>query len=107
MPLFPCMAYFSTLKMEAAGSSEMLVYIQCQIYSCEDPGAIEVRRSLSVTTTFSLWEFVLISSSNLKYKQTFSDFKEANVSVKSVHSVSVLWRPQGNRLGHSPLNRTL
>jgi hypothetical protein len=40
----------------------------------------------------------LISYDNLKYKVTFRDFREANVSIKSVDSISVLWRPRGDPL---------
>jgi hypothetical protein len=33
--------------------------------------------------------------------------KEANVSIKSVHFISVLWMPRGYRSVRSPLNPAL
>jgi hypothetical protein len=35
------------------------------------------------------------------------DFREANVSLKSVDSIYVLWRPRGDRRSYSLLNRAL
>jgi hypothetical protein len=45
---------------------------------------------------------VIISYNNLNILG-FRDFRDANVSIKSVDSVSVLWRPRDDRSGHSPL----
>jgi hypothetical protein len=42
---------------------------------------------------------------NEKYKLAFRDFGEADVSIKSVDSISVLWRSWGDLPGCSPLNR--
>jgi hypothetical protein len=36
-------------------------------------------------------------------QRTFRDFKDANVSVRSVDSILVLWRPRGDHPGRSPL----
>jgi hypothetical protein len=42
--------------------------------------------------------FVMISYNNEKFKLTFRDFKEANVSLKSADSICGLWRPRGDHL---------
>jgi hypothetical protein len=42
-----------------------------------------------------------------KFKPTFRDFREANVSIKSVYSNSVLWSPRGDHPSRSSVNPTL
>jgi hypothetical protein len=57
-----------------------------------------VWRPLLVTTNLvygSSFLIFLVFYNNYKYKRTFVDFREANVSVQSVDYISVLWRPQG------------
>jgi hypothetical protein len=54
----------------------------------------------------SLSLFFNISCNN-NYKITFCDFREANVSVKSVDFLSVFWRPPGYYLSRFPLNPAL
>jgi hypothetical protein len=44
---------------------------------------------------------------NWKYKLIFRDSREANISLKSVASISVPRRPWGDRPGRSPSNPTL
>jgi hypothetical protein len=68
-------AYFSTLKMEAIRSSETPVHF-----------------------TGSTWRHIpedgILHShccENLKSHMTFRDFRESNVSVKSVDFISALW----------------
>lgn len=61
-------------------------------------------RPLPVTTPLGCekYFFSLISYSNQKHRPTFRDFSEADVS-HSADSISVLWMPRGDYLGHSPL----
>jgi hypothetical protein len=62
-------------------------------------------RPISVVTNLGYDIFVLlIFYNNKKYKLTFRDFREENISIKSVHSISVLWRPRGERPGRPTLN---
>jgi hypothetical protein len=72
-------------------------------------GAIKMRRPISVKTNLRYASFVVdvISYTNSKYNLTFRDLGEANVSIKSVDSISVLWRPRGDRRGRSPFNPAL
>jgi hypothetical protein len=42
-----------------------------------------------------------------KYKFTVRDFREENISIKSLDSISVLWRPRGDSPDHCPLNAAL
>jgi hypothetical protein len=44
-----------------------------------------------------------ITYNNKKYKLTSCDFREANVSIKSVDSIFVAWTPRGYRPSISPL----
>jgi hypothetical protein len=46
---------------------------------------------------------VVVSNNNYKYKLTSRDFREANVALKSVDSIYVLWRPWGDSPGLLPL----
>jgi hypothetical protein len=39
--------------------------------------------------------------------QTTCDFREANVSIKSVYSISVLWSPRGEQPNRSAINSVL
>jgi hypothetical protein len=68
------------------------------------PEAIEVLRPLSVTTNLCHDSFCCCSYYNyLKYQITFSDLRKSDVSMKCMDSISVLWRPRGDRQGRSPL----
>jgi hypothetical protein len=51
--------------------------------------------------------FIVIYYSNYKYKPTLRNFRQADISIKSVDFVSVLCRPWGDRPGSSPLNPAL
>jgi hypothetical protein len=55
-----------------------------------------------MTIAFSFFLLFFVGTRSTKY--TFHDFREANVSVKSVDSISVLRRPQSEHPRHSPLN---
>jgi hypothetical protein len=67
------------------------------------PGPIKIWRLISVRTDFGCDNsvFPLISYNNHKYKIIFRDFREANVSVKFVHSFSALQSLQSVPL-HTP-----
>jgi hypothetical protein len=67
---------------------------QGRIFSSGGPGVFELWMSLSVTTNLGydsfLFFLVLISYNNRKYKRIFHGCREANVSMKSVDSISIL-----------------
>jgi hypothetical protein len=60
------------------------------IYISGGPEAIKMWRPLSITNLGYYFFFLLISYNNYKYKLTSRDFREANVSMKSVYFISVL-----------------
>jgi hypothetical protein len=58
------------------------------------------RKNLNYDNSFS---FVLISHDNYLSKRTFRNFTQTDVSVKSVDSISDLWRPQSDGPSRSPI----
>jgi hypothetical protein len=65
---------------------------EVRIYSCEGPKAIKVLRLLSVTTNVGYDIILFLFSYSLK-TLTFCDLGEANDSINSMGSLSVLWSP--------------
>jgi hypothetical protein len=75
------------------------------IYRCGRPGAIEMRRPLSVTTNSDYDIYLFCCSYFLQYikkQHNFLDFRDVNVSTKSVDSISVLPRSFPLKFGPEP-----
>jgi hypothetical protein len=68
---------------------------------------IKMWKPLSVPINLGHDFFIIISYSNWNYKPAFHDFRDATVSIKSVDSISVLWKPKGGCLSCLPINPAL
>jgi hypothetical protein len=90
------------VRVDFTGQTE--AFQQSRIYSCEVPIAIKMWRPPSAAKNLSYDNYFsfLIFYDNYKYKLTFCDFRETNVSIKYVDSISVLWWPRGDRPGRPP-----
>jgi hypothetical protein len=73
----------------------------------EDDFMCVIRAEFIITKLGYVSSLLRISHNNQKYDLIFRDFRERNVSIKSVDSLPVLWRPKGNRPSRFFLNPTL
>jgi hypothetical protein len=67
-------------------------------------GPLSVATNLGHDTYFLLLLFLVITVNTI---QLLEIFREASVSIKTVDSMPVFWRPWGDRPGRFPLNPAL
>jgi hypothetical protein len=78
-----------------------------QLWEAQDKQNMEAFISNTKLRLRQFLSFVYISYNRYNYKQAFRDCGEAGISVKSVNSISILWRPWGKLPGRCPLNSAL
>jgi hypothetical protein len=80
------------------------LYYQDRTYSCGRHGAIKMSTPLLVTTNlgydnyFSLLLSLIIPQNEINFR----DFREANVRIKPLDSIYILWGFRGDRPGLKP-----
>jgi hypothetical protein len=79
-------------------------YTQRRICCFGGPGSIKMWSTLPVTINLGYNSFLLFIIIIKNKKLTFRNFREADVSIKSVDTISVMRAPRGDRLGSSPWN---